>query len=131
MRPIKIGGFATSWGTPFNGWMLDRDSFGAGITAHVPMLVEHRWGEVIGSWTEFRIRGRGLWVEGHIKPTSRAARLAVHAIVAGLKRGLSVQFKSIHSSLTPAGYRKAHRAELLEVSVCANPAVASAQLMIL
>jgi len=81
----------------------------------VPMLLQHKTGNVIGRWTRLSEDGRGLFVRGLVE-----TRAGITAVKEGLT-GLSIGFRPRLWTPRQDGGRTLIRVELVEISLVKDP----------
>lgn len=94
--------------------------------AELPMLLEHKTGQLIGLWTQIEDRADGLYVKGSFNETV-LARGVRSQIITGRRNGLSIAFYT-KASKRQGKNRVITAADMVEVSVVERPAHPGAQL---
>lgn len=88
--------------------------------------IRMRWnhyGPVIGKWTEMRVDGKGLWVEGELTPGHSVAQDTYASLKHGAVDGLSIGYWPKKIEMLDDGKRRLLKEiELVEVSVVEDPA---------
>ena len=97
----------------------------------VPMLLQHRGGQVAGVWTRIREDGRGLFVRGLLTGETAAGRMAVQMAGDGEMSGLSIGFIARDWSPRRERGRELKAIELREVSLVSEPMAPSARFRVL
>jgi HK97 family phage prohead protease len=96
------------------------------MVAELPMLLEHKTGQLIGVWTQIEDRTDGLYVKGTFNETT-LARGVRGQIMTGRRNGLSIAFYT-KSSKRQGRNRIITAADMVEVSVVERPSHPGAQL---
>jgi len=97
----------------------------------VPMLLQHRGGQVAGVWTRIREDGRGLFVRGLLTGETAAGRMAVQMAGDGEMSGLSIGFIARDWSPRRERGRELKAIELREVSLVSEPMAPAARFRVL
>jgi HK97 family phage prohead protease len=97
----------------------------------VPMLLQHRGGQVAGVWTRMREDGRGLYVRGLVTGDTAAGRLASAMARDGKMSGLSIGFIARDWSPRPELGRDLKLIELREISLVSEPMLPPARFAVL
>ncbi|MBN8956817.1 MAG: HK97 family phage prohead protease [Rhizobiales bacterium] len=92
----------------------------------LPMLLEHKTGQLIGLWTSIEDRTDGLYVKGQFNETV-LARGVRSQIITGRRNGLSIAFYT-KASKRQGKNRVITAADMVEVSVVERPSHPGAQL---
>lgn len=106
--------------------VVERGAFADSIIrrgpAGVRMLFQHDPGQPIGSWQEIREDARGLFVVGKLTTGVARAREVLELMRSRAIDGLSVGFRTIHSTKDArTGIRHIRKADLWEISVVTFP----------
>lgn len=92
----------------------------------LPMLLEHKTGQLIGLWTQIEDRLDGLYVKGQFNETV-LARGVRSQIITGRRNGLSIAFYT-KAAKRQGKNRVITAADMVEVSVVERPAHPGARL---
>ncbi len=109
---IRIGGYAAIFDRVDRAGDVIRPGAFAGAVP-VPLLRQHG-GAAVGEMLAIGEDGAGLWIEAEVAD-AETARL----VRAGALRGLSVGYRA--RAVTHGAWRRIERAELIEVSLVAQP----------
>lgn len=95
----------------------------------VRMLFQHDPKEPVGLWDRIAEDGRGLFVEGRLLPgVARAGELRA-LIGNGALDGLSIGFRTVRASKSPAGARRLWQIDLWEISIVTFPMMDGARIL--
>ena len=126
MRPgVRFAGYVAIFDRPDRGGdIIRKGAFAASLAAvgaaDVPLLWQHKPGEVIGRIERLQEDARGLRVIAELG-TGASARSAARLIELGKLDGLSFGYRVRSSGETAAGLRELTELELVEVSLVAQP----------
>lgn len=97
----------------------------------VPMLLQHRGGQVAGVWTRIREDGRGLFARGLVTGDTAAGQLAMRMAGNGEMSGLSIGFIAREWSAKRERGRDLKAIELREISLVSEPMAPAARFRVL
>ena len=123
---MRFAGYAAIFDRPDRGGdVIRRGAFAAslaerGSAATVPLLWQHKPGEVIGRIERLQEDGRGLRVIAELG-SGASAQSAARLIAGGKLDGLSFGYRVRAAGETAAGLRELTELELVEVSLVAQP----------
>lgn len=94
----------------------------------IRMLFQHDPGEPIGTWTDIREDGRGLFVRGRLAKDVSRAREVLSLMRGKALDGLSIGFRTVRARADSAkGVRRILEADLWEISVVTFPMLPEAR----
>ena len=123
---MRFAGYAAIFDRPDRGGdVIRRGAFAASLATSggattVPLLWQHKPGEVIGRIERLQEDGRGLRVIAELG-TGTSAQSAARLIAGGKLDGLSFGYRVRAAGETAAGLRELTELELVEVSLVAQP----------
>ena len=128
MRPgVRFAGYAAIFDRPDRGGdVIRKGAFAASLAGigdaagSVPLLWQHKPGEVIGRIERLQEDARGLRVIAELG-TGESARTAARLLEGGKLDGLSFGYRVRAAGETAAGLRELTELELVEVSLVAQP----------
>jgi HK97 family phage prohead protease len=128
-------GYAAIWNKrDAFGDTLQPGAFARSLAAHVAsgtrvlMLRGHDPSDVIGTWRVLQEDVTGLHVDGRLVMETRSGAEAYHLMRAQALDGLSIGFQTVRATGQRGG-RLVHEVRLIEISLVARPAQASARIM--
>ena len=121
---MRFAGYAAIFDRPDRGGdVIRRGAFAASLATSggaVPLLWQHKPGEVIGRIERLQEDGRGLRVIAELG-TGASAQSAARLIERGKLDGLSFGYRVRAAGETAGGLRELTELELVEVSLVAQP----------
>lgn len=129
-----FAGYASLFGAVDLGKdMVERGAFAKSLrergAAGIRMLFQHDPSSPIGTWTEIREDGRGLFVRGQLATDVARAREVLALMRAGALDGLSIGFRTVKARREPAsGVRRILEADLWEISIVTFPMLPGARI---
>ncbi len=130
---VLIEGYASLFGVEdLAGDVVRAGAFARSLArgAGVPMLLQHRGGQLAGAWTRIREDGRGLFVRGLLSDETAAGRLAMEQAGTGAMGGLSIGFIARDWSPRRERGRELRAIELREISLVTEPMLPGARFTI-
>lgn len=127
---VLIEGYASLFGVEdLAGDVVRAGAFGRSLArgGGVPMLLQHRGGQLAGTWTRMREDGRGLFVRGLLLNDTPAGRLAIEQATNGMMSGLSIGFIARDWSPRRERGRELRAIELREISLVSEPMLPGAR----
>jgi len=117
-KGLRISGYASFFNTyDSEGDEVRPKAFVKSLTEfHPVMLWDHNYSSVVGRWDTIHEDRQGLWVEGIVLD-----RKVIKKVLDLNIRGLSIGYKPVRITHTPAGGSVLHKVELSEISLVAVP----------